>query len=415
MSRKALLTVLLIFVGFSLSAQGLYKEGFVLKSPLDTLHGQIRYISYNQAAKRCVLLDTNGQHQEFLPQDIYGYGIGSELLFHSKSLPGASALFAEVLYQGSVTLYTYRDTYQRNFFYLENPTLGELRALTEKVIERGNRRQTVKSYVDVLKIMLPEHELIDEEIEGTSLSAKSLNDLLIAYDELVAGNRGISYIGPHKKSPKQFGILAGLMASGLKVNGHSGGANAQGILLGLRAQKEVSRNTGRLFLHADLVVTNERYTHTFEGNHLIRGNNDVVTNSLNITRRAGGLSGRVDYLTRVELDRTLMQLPVGLKYKLPGEKFNVTFGGGFEFQYATTKEVLVDGQVLQNGQVLAAVRSQEDTNPFRYGVYIVMGLSYNAQRTLFLDLRHSPIFFDQGGLNYSYTRLLFGVMLEKGN
>lgn len=415
MTRKIILSCILLSIGFAASAQALYKDGFVLKSPLDTIHGQIRYLSYNQAAKLCILRNPEGEKQEFLPNEIYGYGIGKDLIFHSKKLPGAGMLFAEVLYQGTVTLYAFRDPNQRNFFYLENPELGELRALTEKVIESGMRRQRLKPYIEILKIMLPEHQLVADEIERVPLNAKGLTELLIAYDERYAQTKGIAYLGFRKRTPIKIGLLAGASSSGLKLNGQSGRGTDQSILAGVRFEKEVSRNTGRLLLHADLFVTSERYSATYEADQTIFTGNDLVTNNINITLPASfvGLTGDIEYRTRVELDRTLITVPTALRYKLPGKKFNVTFGGGLEFQFATSDRVLVDGQILQNGTIEVGVLSEEEANPFRVGVNMGLGISYNAKRTIFIDFRHSPAFFDQGALNYDYTRLMLGVMLSK--
>jgi len=415
MNRKIICILSLLFLGYSAMAQALYKEGFVLKSPLDTLYGQVKYVSYNQAAKRCIIRVQDGSEQSFLPGEIYGYGIEQELLFISKELPKSGKRFAEVLYQGTVTLYAFRDANQRNFFYLENPELGELRALTQKTMTRGRKRQVLKSYIDVLKIMLPENELVADEIEKVPLTAKGLNNLLVAYDERYAQTKGISYLGFKTKSPTQISVLAGASLSGLTLNGHDGRETSQAVIAGVRIEKEVSRNTGRLFIHADLLVTREKYSGRYNANQLINTGDDVVTNNINITLPASfvGLLGQIEYNTRVELDRTLINLPIGLKYKIPGRKFNVTFGGGLEFQFATSDDVLVDGQILQNEIIEVGVLSREDANPFRVGMNIGMGISYNARRTLFLDLRHSPSFFDQGSLNYDYTRLMLGVMLSK--
>lgn len=397
--------------------QQLYKPGFVLKSPLDTLHGQIKYISYNQAAGQCIFKNDSGEEVIYNPSDIYGYSMGKELLFHSKTLPDGSKMFLEVRYQGTLTLYSYRDVNQRNFFYLESQELGEFRALTQKVISSGRRKGLLKPFVDVLKIMLPEPELVSDKLEKVTLNAKSLTRLLIDFDQRYAKTKGISYTGKQQKNAPRVGILAGTSFSRLTLNGHNGSANNQSLIFGLRLEKEVSRNTGRLFLSTELLLTDESYTGTYEATQQLTADNDIVSNFINITTYASelGVLGEIEYNTTVSLNRTTIGLPVMLKYKFPGKRFNVTLGTGFSFQYATSDKVQVTGLILQNGMLEAGLLSEEQANPFRIGISTGLGISYRAKRTIFMELRHSPAWFDQGALNYTYTRLMLGLELSKNH
>ena len=69
------------------------------------------------------------------PKDLFGYGIEDQLFFVSKKIGSENDRFLEVVYQGTVILYAYRDKNQRNHFYLENPTTGQLEILTQKTIK----------------------------------------------------------------------------------------------------------------------------------------------------------------------------------------------------------------------------------------------------------------------------------------
>lgn len=415
MFRKSLFLILLIHLGSALCAQELYREGFILTSPLDTIRGEIKYISYNQAAERCTFRTDRGEEKTFLPEDIFGYGVGDDLLFLSKETDTSKAIFLEVIYQGSLTLFSYRDANARNFFYIESNETGEFRKLTQKVVGNNRRQKVFKTYINILRIMLPKSELVADEIENVSLSAKSLTRLLKAYDERYANTQGIFYSGIAKTSPLKLGILAGPSFSRLTLNGHSGEANRQFFSLGIRVEKEVSRGTGRLFVNADLTISKEDYLGEFAATQLVSQNDDIVSNFINIALYADfvGVLGQIDYRTSAELSRTVISLPINLKYKLPGKRLNVTFGGGLEIQYATSSDVVVDGRVFQDGAVAFRAFTQEFANPLRIGMNIGAGLAYNAKRTIFLDARFSPAWFDQGALNYSYMRLMLGVMLSK--
>lgn len=415
MFRKSLFLILLTSLGSALAAQELYKEGFILTSPLDTIRGEIKYVSYNQAAERCIFRTVDDKEKTYLPQDLFGYGVGNDLLFLSKKTEKDKTMFLEVVYQGSLTLFSYRDANARNFFYLESNETGEFRKLTQKIVGDSRRQKVFKTYIEVLRIMMVKSELVSDEIENVSLSAKSLTRLLKSYDERYANTLGIVYSGIAKTSPVKIGILAGPSFSRLTLNGHNGEVNRQFFSLGLRVEKEVSRGTGRLFLNADLTITKEDHLGEFTATQLIRQNDDIISNFINIAFHADfvGVLGQIDYRTSAELSRTVISLPVNLKYKLPGKRFNVTFGGGLEIQYATSSDVVVDGRVFQDGVVAFRAFTQEFANPFRIGMNMGAGLAYNAKRTVFLDARFSPAWFDQGALNYSYMRLMLGVILSK--
>lgn len=415
MLRKSILLVILLSFGTVLAAQELYKEGYILTSPFDTLRGDIKYISYNQAAERCTFRSSDQKETTFLPKDVFGYGVGDDLLFLSKQTRDKKTMFLEVVYQGSLTLFSYRDANARNHFYIESNQTGEFRKLTQKTVATNQRQKVFKTYIDVLRIMLPKSELVADEIENVALSAKSLTRLLKAYDQRHANTQGITYTGIGKTSPPKVGILAGPGFSRLNLNGHSGQANRQFFSLGIRVEKEVSRGTGRLFLDADLMITTEDYRGAFSAAQLVRQNDDIISNFINIALYANfvGVLGQIDYRTSVELSRTVISLPVNLKYKLPGRKLNVTFGGGLEIQYATSSDVVVDGRIFQNGTQTFRAFTQEFANPFRIGMNMGAGLAYNAKRTIFLDARLSPAWFDQGALNYTYMRLMLGVMISK--
>lgn len=415
MVRKFTFLLLCICASAQLSAQELYKKGYILTSPIDTLHGEIKYISYNQAAKRCIFRDSSNVESTYLPAQIYGYGIGQQLFFLSRKTEKQIPLFLEVLYQGSITLYSYRENSSRNFFYLESTQTGEFRKLTEKTIKRGTKQKTFKTYAEVIKIMLAKSELVADEIEQTSLSAKSLVRLLSAYDERYANTQGIIYTSIRETSPPQIGLFAGSGYSSLTLNGHRGKATNNVFSFGLRFEKEVSRGTKRLFIDLDFIVTHEEHSGQFDATQLVNQNSDIVSNFLNIALPAGlvGVIGIIEYHTLVEHSRTLISTPVSLKYKLPGKQLNLTFTGGINLQYATTDEILVDGRILQHGEEVFSLASLVKANPFRLGMQVGIGLAYNAKRTIFLDVRHSPSWFDQGVLNYSYSTLMLGVMLNK--
>lgn len=396
-------------------SQELYREGFILKNPFDTVRGQIKYYSYNKAATQCVFRNTlTGEERVFQPGEIYGYGIEKRLLFHSKKISSDETMFLEVIYQGTVQLYGYRDRFRRNYFYLENIRTGDFEALTEKVIGSKLRNRVFKPYIDVLKLMLDKSDLIVDRIENTSLTHKSLTNLLVEYDDRYAKLKGKVLQGSKEQWPPTAGFYMMQGIARQTLGDYLGTGNSYLAGLGVKFQKEISRGTKRLYLDLDVNFSYESFEQVYTKTEIVT-DQSIVTNGLNFGFISTNtpIRGEVEHATSVDLRRFNIGLPINVKYVFPGKKWLFTFNSGITPQQAITKSGQIQGLLSQGDDVLIDVTSREETEGFRMGVNVGFGVQLKSKQTYFLDFQHSPNWFNQGILKYKYSFIRLGVLLEK--
>lgn len=405
-----------IFFGTALlvEAQQLYKKGYLLKTPLDTLHGEIKYLSYNKAAEQVIFRSSpESEDKAYLPQELYGYGISGYLHFESKQLHN-NVKFLELIYEGSLSLYAYRDSNSRNYFYIENRSEGQFVALTEKVMRKNRREKAIPVFQGVLETILEKDYLVESEIKNTHLSAKSLTNLLVTYDERLNFSTGKIYQRKPPLWPPQKGIfiLSGNVQQ--KLINHDNTSNTILIGAGFKFQKELSRATGRLFLDVDFQFTFERFNEVFEKTEFITEFSSIF-NGLNIFLPAGStnIRGNLDFRTEVGLRRYNLGAPIRLKYIFPGETLLLATHLGFFPQVTISKSGFVRGQLIQNDTILLDIQNDEDTNRIRMSFDAGFSLYLKKQKTYFLSFNFSPNWLDQGELKYSYAQLQLGMLLSR--
>lgn len=414
--KKLVALILYVFAFQQLGvSQQLYRDGFILKSPFDTIHGQVKYYSYNQAAQKCLFRNTaTGVEQVFLPNDIFGYGIEDNILFKSHKISEDQHLFLEVVYQGTVNLYAYRDRFRKNFFFLENNQTGDFEALTQKVIGSRRRRNTIKTYQGVLKIMLDKSDLILDEIERSTLSHKSLTNLLLAYDERYARYKGRVFNGSRELWPPKLGFYGMIGRAQQKLGNYAGTGSSFYNGIGVKFQKEISRATRRLFIDVDFTIAQEVFVQTYQKTEDVT-DQSILTNGLNFLLSSTNttIRGEVENITLIDIERINIGMPVNLKYVFPGNKWLLSINGGLSPQHAISKNGQVQGLLRQGETTFLDIVSQEDTDRFRVAMNMGFGLMLKGRNTFFLDFQHSPTWFNQGILKYKYSFLRLGMLLDK--
>lgn len=410
------LIYILLYLGVILptEAQQLYKEGYLLQTPLDTLHGQIKYLSYNKAAEQVIFRSSPGAAEKvYYPKDIYGYGISGFLHFVSKPLED-EATFLELIYQGSLSLYTFRDSNSRNFFFIENPSTGEFAELDEKVMRRNRKKKAIPTFRGVLEAIIEKDHLVASEIENAHLTSKSLTNLLIAYDERLNRSTGRVYERKPPLWPPRKGIFLVSGNARQNLTNHENASNTMLWGAGIKFQKELSRATGRLFLDVDFQFTYARFDEVFEKREFIR-NTSIISNGLNIILPPGStnIEGNLDYRTEVGLSRYNIAAPLRLKYIFPGENILIGTHIGFFPQITVNKAGFVRGQLIQNETILLDIQNEEDTNRIRMSFDFGFSLYFKRTQTYFLGLNFSPNWLDQGELKYTYAQVQLGMLLGK--
>ncbi|MBO3700497.1 hypothetical protein [Roseivirga sp. E12] len=415
MRKLALLCISFLFLSQMGKGQELYREGFILTSPFDTVRGQVKYYSYNKAATQCVFrIEDTGEEKVYQPGEIYGYGIENRLLFNSKKVSPSKIVFLEVIYEGTMRLYGYRDQFRRNYFYLENTSSGDFEALTEKLVGNKLRQRVFKPYIDVLKLMLDKSELILDKIESTALTHKSLTNLLVEYDERYANFKGRVLHGSKEQWPPTTGFYLIQGMAQQKLGDYAGTGNAYLAGLGVKFQKEISRGTKRLYLDLDLNLSYESFQQTYTKTEEVT-DQSIVTNGLNFAFISTNttIRGNVDHSTTINLRRLNLGMPLNIKYVFPGKKWLFTMNSGINPQHALTKSGQINGVLTQDENVLIDITSKEETERFRMAINIGFGIQLSAKKTYFLDFQHSPSWFNQGILKYKYSFIRLGLLLDK--
>jgi hypothetical protein len=414
MRSLAFTLCLAVFTTCQVNAQSLYKDGFILTSPFDTLKGEIKYASYNKASLRCTFRNEAGEENVYLPSEIFGYGIEDQLFFRSKSIGTDKVLFLEVVYQGTMILYAYRDQYQRNFFYLENPTSTQMEILNQKTIRNEGKTLTIRVFEEVLREMLPKSELITDEISEVEFGHSALSNLLLSYDERYAAFQGRIYQGFQKRWPPKFGAFVSTGNSRLTINGFNDQAFSHTVGLGVKFQKEVSRGTGRLHLDLDLFYHYESYQNAFFSFTDFANEGTIISNGFNITLFATdlGIQGPYEVQNTLNLERHVLNMPINLKYFFPSEKWTVSLNGGIDPSLAVAQSGNLDGQVIQNDQVVLGINSRLEIPKFRPGLNFGFGLYLHQKNTWFIDFQHSPAWLDQGNFNFSTSTFRLGYVIE---
>lgn len=414
MSKWAFTITLMILVLSIVKGQSLYKEGFILNSPFDTLYGEIKYKSYNKASLRCIFRDSLGRETEFLPGDIFGYGIEDQLFFRSKKIGANKNNFLEVVYQGTMILYAYRDQRQRNYFYLENPTSGQFEILRQKTIRAGRKKTVIREFENVFKEMLPKSELIIDEIENVDYQHNALSNLLLAYDQRYASFQGRAFQGFKKRWPPRIAPFITLGQSRLTLNGFDDHSLSFNYGVGIKFQKEISRGTGRLYLDFDLSFHQESYEGAHFDKEATAFPETIISNGYNIAIFAVDLGVQGPYMLQnnVELERNVLTAPLNLKYFFPSEKWTFSIHGGLNFNYVLSQSGSIDGQVIQNEVVILGVNSPLAPNRFRPGIIVGTGIYLQTNGTWFLDVQHSPAWIDQGNANFNYFNVRLGYLFD---
>lgn len=393
--------------------QSLNKDGFILKSPFDTLRGEIKYKSYNKASLRCIFIDSKGEETNFLPGEIFGYGIEDQLFFRSKRIGADKNRFLEVVYQGTMILYAYRDNHQKTFFYLENPQTGQFEILSQKKIRRGRKTIIIRSFEEVLKRMLPKSELIEDNIKSVHYEHSALSNLLLEYDERYASFQGRIFKGYKKRWPPKVAAFAFIGSSKFTINGFNQSQSSNTFGFGLKFQKEISRGTGRLHLDLDLQYHYESFENALFKEENFAFSESIISNGYNINIFAVdlGVQGPYSIQNTINLERHILSFPLNLKYFMPSKKWTFSLNMGIDPSYTLSQNGNVDGQIIENDQVILGVNSKLDVNRFRPGLNFGMGIYLQGRGTWFLDVQHSPAWLDQGNSNFSYLNLRLGYLL----
>lgn len=123
MKRSLCFLALLITIHSSLIAQSGFKEGYILKTPVDTVFGFIEDKSYTYNSLNCNFkISIADPVIHYTPSDIFGYRFNNGKYYISKTI-GSERYFLEFLLQGKLNVYFKQTSGSKNQYYIDNDLL----------------------------------------------------------------------------------------------------------------------------------------------------------------------------------------------------------------------------------------------------------------------------------------------------
>jgi hypothetical protein len=174
--KKILLVLLpLIYSTNQLIAQVNFTEGFILKTPSDTLFGLIDDRNYLDNSLYCDFRESmSSEVKRFYPGELYGYRISSGKFYVSKpvNINGNNVLFfMEYLINGELDVFFRQDDTNTNLYYAskDSTPLYELRYKKELVRTNDRVYEKVnKEFIGTLKVLTRDYPQFSKQIEKTA-------------------------------------------------------------------------------------------------------------------------------------------------------------------------------------------------------------------------------------------------------
>ena len=158
MKRLIWIQVLLFFAihGFS---QNEYLPGYIILNTNDTIHGKIINERDIFSGIYCIFHNKDSSIvRQYLPTEIKSYHLSNNRYFISKRLLIENIeriVFLQVLEEGELNIYRYKDINRNLHYFIENKTLGitELWPVKEsmEVIENQPYMKTLRPFIGVLQ------------------------------------------------------------------------------------------------------------------------------------------------------------------------------------------------------------------------------------------------------------------------
>ncbi|HOW39136.1 MAG TPA: hypothetical protein PL123_01245 [Bacteroidales bacterium] len=413
------LFLLLLFFGTSLTAQNLFREGYVEKQNGSVLNGLIEYKPTNKIPSNCVFKRFDiAEKIEYSADKIISFGYNNGKRYESFKSEGKT-LFYEVLIKGKISVYTNGSGY---FLKKENGSFTELK--------KTNISDSGASYDNLISYL----ETITEGKCGPISKNFSLNEDLLPLIESYNKNSGSGYYTFNRSfSEKEFinqsgltgayqfryGILSGInvyklslgIAPGVTYTGNlffPVPESESGPVAGVFLEKLLLRKSDKLALRVELLYEKQNFYCYSESKYSI-------------------------YTSRHDafFDFTAISVPVLLQYSFTGNRLVPYINTGVAYQHFLSGSYY-HTEEKETAYSLPEISTYEDSNlsidKKEYKALLGAGLRYRLINRLNLNLQariaygsglfvNSPPqgyssgasykkFYSQNSLQYS---LMFGI------
>ncbi|MBQ6188444.1 MAG: hypothetical protein IJK49_10940 [Prevotella sp.] len=216
----------------SAGAQNNPKEGYIVTSGGEKIHGTIDYQSRAKSALVCRFKKSGEtSFRDYSPSEIDSYAVDNEAVrFVSRTFPidgVTQTFFAELLLKGHVSLYRYDDGRKDVSYFVENQA-GDVAAIVDySNLSDYTASDAAAKRREMLGAAMPifdNNQKVQTRLWKEKLTAEHLVDIVREYNTEVSGSSGgntIDYVYSARKSSAttlRFAIEGGLIMGGARLN-----------------------------------------------------------------------------------------------------------------------------------------------------------------------------------------------------
>ncbi|WP_266202593.1 porin family protein [Pontibacter kalidii] len=330
--KQLYITLLLLFVCSLSFAQRSFQPGYIVQHG-DTVRGLVDYRGPMRSSVVTTFKEQERSSEKtFTPHDITAYGFeNGQKLFEAFDIPVAAEadttkerVFLDVLVKGRASVYYYRDSFQRDRYFLKKEGQPLIELIYEEIMLKDTNsgklyKAKKRDYANTIAVAFADCEKIKaSRFKALMFTASALADITEAYNQCVGGGTDIKKAD--RKKPV-FTIAPALTYTSstftLKGDEHPASRGKYknesiGLGGGITTNVTVPRLNEKLSIQADLLYMPFRQTASFN-----------YRNSLGF-----------NYEYDVVFDVDYLKVPVQFMYTYPNGKLRAYFSAGVVNNFA---------------------------------------------------------------------------------
>ena len=344
MIRKQILVCsFLAFFAQPLFAQNDFRDGYIIKSPDDTIFLKVAYRTNAMAFELCRTRNGNSI-QEYRPDEIVGYGFVNDKFFRSGIVPAA---FAEVLVKGELSLYLH----QQAFYFKKGDEVTPIKVTTYRDPTTHNVHKDLR-WKGFVRVLIADCIMDQEIVEKLSYRERSLTELTVKYNQC----KGSPYTVYKQAIPwtkAEAGIIVGLTNSTLVVSTDTKSPylkdRYQSInpLVGVMAAFSSPRISTRIALQLEGHLSQAFYTSSNTSE--IGGNETYYDAYINVTT---------------------VSVPILVRYSLVERKYSIQLNAGVHVESNFKSEARFVREVVLGSDVFTTESTEFGINSGQSGITV---------------------------------------------
>jgi hypothetical protein len=272
--------LLLSFLGTNLTAQKIYRDGYVVKKTGETLNGLVGFSINQKVPSYCDFKRFDiARLVKYKPEEVNAFGYTGGNRYESKSIDGKISFF-EVIVQGKITLYQKDSQY-----FIDKENLGLVALKNGPVKYKANNEITeYKNLQDFLTYItegkagpIPEPTDLNKEIEAIIIEYnRSTGDPFYAYNRQITEKQLSQKALESGQSMNKFGVVTGvniymLNLTQLTISAVPEPETELASVIGLTYERLLTRKNDRLALKVDLLYLRQTFYNYQETIHYSGG------------------------------------------------------------------------------------------------------------------------------------------------